>query len=560
MEDPVMASTEVNNNQEEEGKKVAVEKRTVITVTEPEQWLCVAKLPLDTTEAELLHLLTEFGQVTESFLMVSEKNGHCKGYGFARFDSPSAALQARHVLEGQEVRGHRVDCEWVKEGTHTLASLHSKVLYVDHLPPAFRDLPQFRKLFATVVSPPYCQIAQKHGVLQKWGLVEFDTAEQAEATMEALKGATLDGQPVRVQYCVPNIHAINIYMSFVNNPLDNRSERKALLDEGPSKDVYHQLEQLSKQNPVFVQSLQSIMTASHREDPGLAQQAAPTSPALLALLLASQIQPGSASLAGLAKKLESGTSVVELLQQALAQSPQTPVPAGQSKTTSAPAEPRPPLLPSPPAERSHILPGGTSDLAGLISRMTSTVAPQTPVVTPNTKSPQLQNMLYSAFQARISQQGEPEAPLPTSSTPKEDPPPQAQPPQSVASYPVNLQTTYSVVAAPSYYQSPPPNHLQHQQPSNLTHMLSQPPPPPPPSHNQHLASDHSWAAQAPLLVHAPLMAHPQALWAAQPALYHAQHAPQQQAASSQKRKVDVEYPNYSDLEAPGLKRQKLCGN
>ena len=75
MEDPVMASTEVNNNQEEEGKKVAVEKRTVITVTEPEQWLCVAKLPLDTTEAELLQLLAEFGQVTESFLMVSEKNG-----------------------------------------------------------------------------------------------------------------------------------------------------------------------------------------------------------------------------------------------------------------------------------------------------------------------------------------------------------------------------------------------------------------------------------------------------------------------------------------------------
>ena len=110
----------------------------------------------------------------------------------------------------------------MKEGTHTLASLHSKVLYVDHLPPAFRDLPQFRRLFATVVSPPYCQIAQKHGVLQNWGLVEFDTAQQAEATMEALRGATLDGHPVRVQYCVPNIHAINIYMSFVNNPLDNR--------------------------------------------------------------------------------------------------------------------------------------------------------------------------------------------------------------------------------------------------------------------------------------------------------------------------------------------------
>ena len=76
MEDPVMTSTEVNNNEEgEEGKKV--ERRTMITVTEPEQWLCVAKLPLDTTEDELRDLLSDFGQVTESFLMVSEKNGEC---------------------------------------------------------------------------------------------------------------------------------------------------------------------------------------------------------------------------------------------------------------------------------------------------------------------------------------------------------------------------------------------------------------------------------------------------------------------------------------------------
>ena len=126
------------------------------------------------------------------------------------------------MLEGQDVRGHTVDCEWIKEGTHPLASLHSKVLYVDQLPDSFRDLPQFRALFARVVTPPYCQIAQKHGVLQPWGLVEYNTGQEAEATVEALRGATLDGQPVRVQFCVPNVHAINIYMSFVNNPLDNR--------------------------------------------------------------------------------------------------------------------------------------------------------------------------------------------------------------------------------------------------------------------------------------------------------------------------------------------------
>merc|ERR1719410_2474874 len=121
-------------------------------------------------------------------------------------------------------------------------------------------------------------------------------------------------EEVRVQYCIPNIHAINIYMNFVNNPME-RVEKKALMDETPSKDVYQQLECLAKQNPWFVQSLRSIMT-------------------------------------------------------------------------------------------QNILAG---DLASLISSMTSLVSqgklasqPPTSAVTPNTKNPQLMNMLYSAFQARMS--------------------------------------------------------------------------------------------------------------------------------------------------------------
>ena len=53
-----------------------------------------------------------------------------KGYGFASFNSKVAALQARHVLEGQEVDGHVVDCGWLKEGTHKLSELQSKVKYL----------------------------------------------------------------------------------------------------------------------------------------------------------------------------------------------------------------------------------------------------------------------------------------------------------------------------------------------------------------------------------------------------------------------------------------------
>jgi len=241
--DPIM---EVNNNEkkgpevlesevEDSGGGEGLEDNTVttllpksITVTDPEQWLCVAKLPLDLTEDEFYDLLAEFGGVKESFLMVSEKTGVFKGYGFACFQSKVAALQARHVLEGQEVRGHAIDCGWIKEGTHQLVDLNSKVIYVDELPVGFRDLAQFRKMFSRIVTPPYCQIAQKNGVIQEWGLVEYNSAEEAETTMDALHDATLDDTKIRVQYCIPNIHAINIYMSFVNNPLDNRVEKKKL--------------------------------------------------------------------------------------------------------------------------------------------------------------------------------------------------------------------------------------------------------------------------------------------------------------------------------------------
>ena len=84
--------------------------------------------------------------------------GKFKGYGLCQFLSKCAGLQARHVLEGQDVRGHNIDCDWLDIGPHSLASLHSKVLYVDCLPPGYKDMGQFRKIFSQHVPPPYCQV------------------------------------------------------------------------------------------------------------------------------------------------------------------------------------------------------------------------------------------------------------------------------------------------------------------------------------------------------------------------------------------------------------------
>jgi len=652
--DPIM---EVNNNEkkgpevlesevDDSGGGEGLEDNTVttllpksITVTDPEQWLCVAKLPLDLTEDEFYDLLAEFGGVKESFLMVSEKTGVFKGYGFACFQSKVAALQARHVLEGQEVRGHAIDCGWIKEGTHQLVDLNSKVIYVDELPVGFRDLAQFRKMFSRIVTPPYCQIAQKNGVIQEWGLVEYNSAEEAETTMDALHDATLDDTKIRVQYCIPNIHAINIYMSFVNNPLDNRVEKKALMDDCPSKDAYHQLQSLSKQNPWFVQSLQSIMTQNilaedcpphmppmpESSDPQISNQA------VLALLLAAYMKPqnglqqGTASLSSLIKQLESGTSAIDLLKNAL-----VPL-ATQSPLVQSSQQPdnninRSPLLPSPPGDRTTLLatPGSQSllptppspagqvkDLSSLISSMTAMVGAgklptQPPTsVTPNTKNPQLMNMLYSAFQARISKQGsETDSVSPPPNSDKDNSATQSvaltNDPNSALAVATNnnIPNHYSVTQCypgtiPSFSLAPgyppqqyalhshyhtnvqPPNcssmppqnqHLLNtptSQSKNLNQILSLPPPPPPPSPYSAQIPPESGLAQGwqfnPAhmvpppgqgLLFTPMMAQP--LWP-QSGLY--------MPPGAQKRK-GPEYltqPAYSEIDNQAFKRQKLCG-
>ena len=86
--------------------------------------------------------------------------GTSKGYGLVKYESKSSSLQARHVLEGYEVRnGHILDCDWLQySNRESITSLHSKCLYVDKLPPDYRDMAQFRRLFSKIVNPPYCQV------------------------------------------------------------------------------------------------------------------------------------------------------------------------------------------------------------------------------------------------------------------------------------------------------------------------------------------------------------------------------------------------------------------
>merc|ERR1712123_407060 len=193
---------------------------------------------------EFTTLVSGYGKVRSCFLMCSEKSGESKGYGLVKYFSNEAAAQARHLLDGRDVRGFTIQADWLNSTHISFRSLHSKCLYVDHIPHNYRDMTEFRNQFSVIKKPPYCQIALRNGVIQDWGLVEFFDSGEAELTQEEMNGHSLSpGHKIRVHYCIPGVNAINIYMKVVNAPIDNK--KKALLEDTPSSSVYNQLQKLA---------------------------------------------------------------------------------------------------------------------------------------------------------------------------------------------------------------------------------------------------------------------------------------------------------------------------
>jgi len=233
-------------------------KEVSVCVGSSDQWVCIARLPLNLSDDQFQSLVAAYGKVKSSFLMISERTGESKGYGLVKYFSNEAAAQARHLLDGRDVRGFTIQADWLNSTHISFRSLHSKCLYVDHIPHNYRDMTEFRNQFSVIKKPPYCQIALRNGVIQDWGLVEFFDSGEAELTQEEMNGHSLSpGHKIRVHYCIPGVNAINIYMKVVNAPIDNK--KKALLEDTPSSSVYNQLQKLADQNPAFAQNLQNII-------------------------------------------------------------------------------------------------------------------------------------------------------------------------------------------------------------------------------------------------------------------------------------------------------------
>ncbi|KAG8234444.1 hypothetical protein J437_LFUL014190, partial [Ladona fulva] len=112
-------------------------QRLPVAPSPTEMMLCVARLPLEYTEEQFFSLVCTCGEVSRSFLMISEKTGDSKGYGFVEYTTKESALQAKNMLDGKQIDNWVLCCDWLDSSHITFESLHSKCLYVDQLPQDF---------------------------------------------------------------------------------------------------------------------------------------------------------------------------------------------------------------------------------------------------------------------------------------------------------------------------------------------------------------------------------------------------------------------------------------
>ena len=70
--------------------------------------LYVGNLSFNTSEEEVRDIFSQYGNVTESTLIIDKLTGRSRGFAFVSYDSPAAAEEAISKLDGQDVGGRRL--------------------------------------------------------------------------------------------------------------------------------------------------------------------------------------------------------------------------------------------------------------------------------------------------------------------------------------------------------------------------------------------------------------------------------------------------------------------
>ncbi|KAJ4942740.1 hypothetical protein JOQ06_005254 [Pogonophryne albipinna] len=218
-----------------------------VTLQPTDSMLCLTNLPHTFTAQQLEEMVRAYGNIERSFLVYSLLTGHSKGYGFVEYMKKDSASRARSELLGRPIEDRSLMVQWMDVNQlGQEENLHSRCLCINRLPLDLCDSEELTQLFSKTYKPVFCQLAQDEGSpVRGFGVVEYESAEQAEAVLIEMDRTLVGGQEVRLSLCSPGttgrstLAALIAAQGMIVSPLltsqtypaDILSNRKGLLPE-----------------------------------------------------------------------------------------------------------------------------------------------------------------------------------------------------------------------------------------------------------------------------------------------------------------------------------------
>ncbi|XP_068176037.1 ribonucleoprotein PTB-binding 2 [Antennarius striatus] len=204
-----------------------------VTLQPTDSLLCLTNLPHTFTAQQFEELVRAYGNIERSFLVYSELTGHSKGYGFVEYMKKDSASRARSELLGRQLGDNSLMVQWMDVNQLSQEeNLHSKCLCVNRLPLELCDSEELNQLFSETYKPVFCQLAQDEGSpVRGFGVVEYESAEQAEAVLVEMDRTTVGGQEVRLSVCTPGTSGRSTLAALIAAQGMILSNRKGLLPE-----------------------------------------------------------------------------------------------------------------------------------------------------------------------------------------------------------------------------------------------------------------------------------------------------------------------------------------
>ncbi|XP_056460089.1 ribonucleoprotein PTB-binding 2 [Gadus chalcogrammus] len=195
--------------------------------------LCLANLPHAFTGQQFEELVRAYGNIERCFLVYSELTGHSKGYGFVEYMKKDSASRARSELLGRPQGDRSLMVQWMDVNQLIQEQqLHSRCLCVDKLPLDLCDSEELTQLFSDTYKPVFCQLAQdESSPVRGFGVVEYESAEQAEAVLLEMDRTMLGGQEIRLSLCTPGASGRSTLAALIAAQGGMLGNKKGLLPE-----------------------------------------------------------------------------------------------------------------------------------------------------------------------------------------------------------------------------------------------------------------------------------------------------------------------------------------